>query len=201
MGGTAIGSLVAPLSIDLFGLGVATALAGGVLLVLTVATLPMARRIDARAAVRAGELAPRVALLERLGIFEAATAAQLEALAAAGTEEHMLAGTVVIRQGDEPDDLFVLVDGEVDVTVDEGGASPRVVARLAVGDYFGEIGLLEKRPRTATVTAVSHSSVFRIPGEDFLRIINEGPRISTTLLAAVSNRLAITSSVEELGHA
>ena len=76
-----------------------------------------------------------------------------------------------------------------------------MVATLEAGDYFGEIGLLEKRPRTATVTAVTDSVLFRIPGEDFLRIINEGPRISTTLLAAVSNRLAVTSPAEELGHA
>ena len=201
VGGTALGSIVAPITIELFGLAVATGLAGGVLVVLTVATLPMARRLDASAAARAAELAPRVALLERLGIFEAATAAQLEALAGAGTEEPSPAGTVVMRQGDEPDDLFVIVSGVVEVSVVEGGAEARVVATLGEADYFGEIGLLEKRPRTASVTTVTDSVLFRIPGEDFLRILNEGPRISTTLLAAVSNRLAMTSPAEELGHA
>lgn len=201
VGGTALGSIVAPITIELFGLAVATALAGGVLVVLTVATLPMARRLDASAAARAAELAPRVALLERLGIFEAATVAQLEALAGTGTEEPVPAGTVVIRQGDEPDDLFVVVSGTVEVGVVETGQASRVVATLGEADYFGEIGLLEKRPRTATVTAVADSVLFRIPGDDFLRILNEGPRISTTLLAAVSNRLAMTSPAEELGHA
>jgi MFS family permease len=198
--GTALGSLAAPVSIDVFGLGLATALAGGVLLALTVATLPMARRLDARAAARASELAPKVQLLEQLGIFEGATAAQLEALAATATEESASAGAVIIRQGDQPDDLFVVVDGDVEVSVADDG-SPRIVARLGSGDYFGEIGLLEKRPRTATVTAMGDTRLFRIPGEDFLRIVNEGPRISTTLLAAISNRLAATSSVEEQGHA
>jgi CRP-like cAMP-binding protein len=140
-------------------------------------------------------------MLEGLGIFEAATASQLEGLAAAGSQERAPSGTVVIRQGDEPDDLFVVVSGRVEVSVVEGREPARVVATLDEGDYFGEIGLLEKRPRTATVTAVSDTDLFRIPGEDFLRIINEGPRISTTLLAAVSNRLAITSPAEELGHA
>jgi MFS family permease len=199
--GTALGSLVAPISIELFGLAWATALAGGVLLVLTLATLPMARRMDARAAARATELAPRVALLERLGIFEAATAAQLEGLAAAGVEEPAAAGTVIITQGDEPDDLFMVISGAVEVRVREGKEPERVVASLEAGDYFGEIGLLEKRPRTATVAAIADSVLFRIPGEDFLRILNEGPRISTTLLAAVSSRLAVTSPVDELGHA
>jgi MFS family permease len=199
--GTALGSLVAPISIDLFGLAVATALAGGVLLVLTLATLPMARRIDARAAARAAELAPRVALLERLGIFEGATAQQLEALAAVGTEERLPAGSVVIRQGDAPDDLFAVIEGTVDVRVVDGSRPERTVATLRDGDYFGEIGLLERRPRTATVSMTADGAVFRIPGEDFLRIVNEGPRISTNLLAAVSNRLSVTSPVEDLGHA
>jgi len=201
VGGTALGSLVAPISIDLFGLAVATALAGGVLLALTVATTPMARRIDARAAARAAELAPRVALLEGLGIFGQASTVQLEALAAVVVEEQVPAGAAVIRQGDEPDDLFGLVSGEVEVAVVDGREPRRVVATLRGGDYFGEIGLLEKRPRTATVTALTDCEVFRIPGEDFLRIVNEGPRISTTLLAAVSNRLAVTSPAEDLGHA
>ena len=198
--GTALGSLVAPVSIDVFGLGIATALAGGVLLALTVGTLPMARRLDARAAARASELAPRVQLLEQLGIFEGATTAQLEALAASATEEQVSPGAVLIRQGEQPDDLFAVVDGEVHVSVAEDG-STRVVAQLGSGDYFGEIGLLEKRPRTATVTAIGETRLFRIPGKDFLRIVNEGPRLSTTLLAAISNRLAATSSIEELGHA
>jgi MFS family permease len=194
----ALGSVVAPFTIDLLGLAGATAFAGGTLLVVTVVTLPRARAMDRIAAARVAELAPAVALLERLGLFEAASPAQLEALAAVSTRVVVPAGTMVVREGDEPDDLFAIESGTVEVTTRETVAP---LARLEAGAYFGEIGLLERRPRTATVTAVTEVVLYRIPGDDFLRIANEGPRISTTLLAVVSKRLAVTNPVEELGHA
>lgn len=194
----ALGSIVAPITIELLGLAGAAAAAGSVLLVVTLVSLPGARALDRIAAARVAELAPAVSLLERLGIFEAASPAQLEALAAVATREAVAKGTVVIREGDEPDDLFAIESGAVDVTT-AGGEAP--LARLDSGDYFGEIGLLEKRPRTATVTAVADTVLYRVPGEDFLRIANEGPRISTTLLSVMANRLATTTGVDELGHA
>jgi MFS family permease len=194
----ALGSIVAPITIELLGLAGAAAAAGAVLLVVTLVSLPGARTLDRIAAARVAELAPAVSLLERLGIFEAASPAQLEALAAVATREAVAQGTVVIREGDEPDDLFAIESGAVDVTT-AGIEAP--LARLESGDYFGEIGLLEKRPRTATVTAVADTVLYRVPGEDFLRIANEGPRISTTLLSVMANRLATTTGVDELGHA
>ncbi|MGZ8632088.1 MAG: MFS transporter, partial [Actinomycetota bacterium] len=179
----ALGSIVASITIGLLGLAGAAASAGAVLLVVTLLSLPGARNLDRVAAARAAELAPAVALLEQLGIFEAASPAQLEALAAVATRETVPAGTVVIREGDEPDDLFAIESGVVEVTA---AKAEQPLARLEAGDYFGEIGLLEKRARTATVTAVSDTVLYRVPGEDFLRIANEGPRISTTLLSVMA---------------
>lgn len=193
----ALGSVVAPFTIELLGLAGAAAAAGAFLLVATVASLPGARALDRTAAARLAELKPAVDAIGRLDIFETASPAQLEALAAVATREEIISGTVVIREGDEPDDLFAIESGSLEVT--KAGIEGSL-ATLGGGDYFGEIGLLHKRPRTATVTAVTDAVLYRIPGDDFLRIANEGPRISTTLLAVVSNRLA-ASSPEDLGHA
>ena len=192
------GSLVAPLAIELLDLAGATAFAGGVLLVLTLLALPRARSLDRVAAARATELAPRVALLQRVGIFEQASPQQLEGLAAVVDIESVAAGVAVVREGADPDDLFVIAEGSFDVTA-EGQTQP--LARLGEGDYFGEIGLIERRPRTATVTAITDGSLYRIPGGDFLRVVNEGPRISTTLQAVIANCLSGVSGAEELGHA
>ncbi len=197
--GMAVGSLIAPLTIEVFGLSIATAIGGGVLLVLTLYLLPRARGIDHRASARVRELAPRVALLEQLGIFEGTSPQQLEALAAVVSEERVEPGAAVIREGDEPDDLFAIVAGTLDVHTGEG-VDERVIARLDDGDYFGEIGLLDRRPRTATVIATTHCVLYRIPGEDFLRIVNEGPRLSPTLVSVVANRLAASNPYDELGH-
>ena len=197
--GTVLGSLIAPVTIGLFGLSVATAIGGGVLLIVTLVVLPKARGLDRKGAARAQELAPRVALLERLGIFEGTSPQQLEALAAVVEEERVAAGTVVIREGDEPDDLFAILTGSVEVHTG-AGIDDHVMATLGEGDYFGEIGLLEKRPRTASVIATEDTQLYRIPGEDFLRIVNEAPRLSPTLVSIVASRLAASDPYEELGH-
>jgi CRP-like cAMP-binding protein len=108
-------------------------------------------------------------------------------------------GTIVIREGDEPDDLFAIADGRLEVRTGEG-SDERTIATLDAGHYVGEIGLLEKRPRTATVVVVASARLYRIPGDDFLRIVNESPRVSPTLLSVVANRLAESAPYEELGH-
>jgi MFS family permease len=195
--GMVLGSLLAPVMIEVFGLSIATAFAGGVLVVVTLVVLPRARAMDRTAAARAIELSPTVDLLEELGIFEGATPQQLEALAAVTTEERSPVGSVVIREGDEPDDLFAIAEGALEVRRGTGVAE-HVVATLGEGGYVGEIGLLEKRPRTATVVATEPSRLLRIPGDDFLRIVNEGPRISPTLISVMASRLA--ASQEDLDH-
>jgi MFS family permease len=197
--GMVLGSLLAPLLLGVLGLSLATAAVGGILLVVTLIVLPRARAMDRTSAARAAELAPTVTLLERLGIFEGASQQQLEALAAVAREERVPVGTVVIRECDEPDDLFAIADGRLEVRTGEG-SDERTIATLDAGHYVGEIGLLEKRPRTATVVVVASARLYRIPGDDFLRIVNESPRVSPTLLSVVANRLAESAPYEELGH-
>ena len=197
--GMVMGSLVAPVMIEAFDLSIATGFAGGVLLVVTLVVLPSARAMDRAAAGRALELAPTVTLLERLGIFEGASQQQLEALAAVAAEVEVAAGSVVIREGDEPDDLFAIAQGTLEAHTG-AGSDERVIATMREGDYFGEIGLLERRPRTATVVGVTPARLFKIPGADFLRIVNGSPRVSPTLLAVVANRLAASDLRQEIDH-
>ncbi|MFN2488651.1 MAG: cyclic nucleotide-binding domain-containing protein [Actinomycetota bacterium] len=69
----------------------------------------------------------------------------------------------------------------------------RIQGRLpGEGDYFGEIGLLERIPRTATVRAVTDCKLYRITGKDFLATVNELPVISGALLGGLMTRLTRT---------
>jgi predicted MFS family arabinose efflux permease len=192
--GMLAGSLIAPFVIRLVGLRAALAIAGGVLMAVSLGILPRGRAIDRRAARRVTALEPRVATLLRLDIFDGATRPTLESLAELLTEETFDAGSVVVREGDRPDDLFVVVAGELDVTASGSDGVEHPVGELGHGDYFGEIGLLRGIPRTATVTVRTRADLYRIPGEDFLRVLNEGPAMSTSLLSNVQTRLSITRS-------
>ncbi len=93
------------------------------------------------------------------------------------------AGEVVIRQGDEPDDFFVINAGTVEVTqLDESGTA-RVLRRMGAGEFFGEIGLLSRIPRTATVTAIEPLQLIALPGQAFLDLVStDGPGLTYRLL-------------------
>jgi CRP-like cAMP-binding protein len=191
--GMLAGSLLVPAVVAAVGLRWALVVAGGTLLLLTVATVPRLRGLDRRAEATRRDLAPKVGLLEGLGVFEGAPRQALESLAAAMEEQAVPAGTPVITEGEEADAFYVVRSGTLAVlSAGERGGQPVRVNSLGPGDYFGEIGLLERVPRTATVQAETASVVERLAGEDFLGIVNQAPSTSGTLLDGVVGRLART---------
>jgi CRP-like cAMP-binding protein/predicted MFS family arabinose efflux permease len=191
--GMLAGSLLVPVVVAAVGLRWALVVAGGTLLLLTVATLPRLRGLDRRAEATRRDLAPKVGLLEGLGVFEGAPRQALESLAAAMEAQAVPAGTPVITEGEEADAFYVVRSGSLAVlSTGERGGQPVRVNSLGPGDYFGEIGLLERVPRTATVQAETDSVVERLAGEDFLGIVNQAPSTSGTLLDGVVGRLART---------
>ena len=196
VGGMLLGSIVAAPLVPVAGERGTVLIAAAVVAVVGILVLFRSRTIDHRASERAGALAPRVTLLHALDLFEGASRATLEALAEELTPETAPAGTVVIREGDQPDDLFIVIAGHLEVTTAERGR----VGELTEGQYFGEIGLLHKIPRTATVTADVDCELYRMPGESFLRLLNEGASQSASLVNNLQARMASTrSSRAEIG--
>src|SRR5262249_57503115 len=77
------------------------------------------------------------------------------------------AGDVVIRQGDEPDRFYIVVDGEVDVVRHTAEGADVPLATLRHGEVFGEIGILEETRRTADVRARSDVEVLALDWRGF----------------------------------
>jgi CRP-like cAMP-binding protein len=81
-------------------------------------------------------------------------------------------GETLIKEGQRSDGLYVVLSGEVEVSV-----KGRRVAALREGEIFGEMSLLARAPATATVSATRHTSLLRLPREDFDRLILSHPQI------------------------
>lgn len=81
-------------------------------------------------------------------------------------------GEALIKEGQASDGLYVVLSGEVDVTV-----KGRRVASLKEGEVFGEMSLLTRSAATATVVTARHTSLLRLPREDFDRLILSHPQI------------------------
>ncbi len=184
VGGILVGNLVAGVAVDAVGLEGAMVLGSACLIVSGLAALPRARRLDRQSAESAAAVADRVALLRRLRIFDGASQATLESVAAAATDLHVTPGTVVVREGDTGDAFYVVRTGSFMV-------SP-VGRTLGADDYFGEIGILERVPRTATVTSTTDADLYRIEADAFVAAINEAPAGMLRLADTLAGRLART---------
>jgi predicted MFS family arabinose efflux permease len=188
----ALGAVITPPVVSAFGLngGLWTMSVGPT--VLAVLGYPALLAIDRQTGARAAELEPRVAVLEGLGMFAAASRPILERLAAAASEVGFGSGHVVIREGDAADALYVLLEGGVDVSAHgEGGGPERPIRVMTAPAYFGEIGVLERIPRTATVTARGPIRTLRIDAEELFEALAASPP-STSLMENARGRLALT---------
>jgi len=153
--------------------------------------LPTLLRADRTSAAVAKQLRPRVELLSALDLLAGADRSTLERLAAAAEQVVLPAGRVVIREGDDPDALWVLVRGELSVCVNDGGPTPRELAPVTAPGYVGELGLLHGIPRTATVRTRQECTLLRIDGEAFLSAL-QASRPSPSLLSVAGLRMART---------
>lgn len=97
---------------------------------------------------------------------------------------------IIIRDGERTDGLYVVLSGEVEVHKQN-----QLLTRLKEGDLFGEISLLQKTPATATVTASRHTTILRLPREDFDRLIMSYPQILALVSELTDERLRRTEQV------
>lgn len=192
----ALGTLAAPLVVSAGGLDVGLLTMAFAPFALGLLGVPALVEIDRASAVATAALAPRVALLEGLGIFSKASRPVLERLAAVASEMSFSASTVIVREGEEAHEFFVLAEGEVEVTARGEGAADRVLRRMKAPAYFGEIGVLERIPRTATVTAVTQCRCEAIEGDALLDALAAVPP-SSTLMENARSRLAVTHPSRE----
>jgi Cyclic nucleotide-binding domain/Major Facilitator Superfamily len=180
----AAGALMTPLFMNWFGTTNTLVLLGLIPPALVWASYPRLRRCDTAMSARLAELGPRIAVLEQLGLLQASSRPVLERLANDMTEVEVPGATVVIEQDATADAFYVVKSGHLDVFVGD-----RQVNLLQARDWFGEIGLLEGLPRTATVKTRGACTLYRIGGETFLEAFAQLPP-SPSLLDSVAARLA-----------
>jgi CRP/FNR family transcriptional regulator, cyclic AMP receptor protein len=122
--------------------------------------------------------------LAQVPLFAACSKKELQTIARASDELSLPAGRVLVEQGTSGHECFVLVDGTVDVAIN--GES---VATLGPGAYFGELSLLDKGPRTATVTAETPVTVLVLGPREFATVLDEVPSLSHKMLASLAGRI------------
>jgi CRP-like cAMP-binding protein len=127
---------------------------------------------------------PSNELLRTVPMFETFDDAQLDRLASEFFERSYRAGETLAGEGDSGRSFFVIESG--DVTVSVRGTQ---VGRLGAGSNFGEIALIDKQARSATITAETDVHAFILPIWSFRPIVEKDPQMMWKLLESVSGRI------------
>ena len=127
---------------------------------------------------------PKVDRLSRVPLFRGLGKGELQFLASRVDEVSLAPGQTVIREGQATGAFFIIVSGHVQVTRKEKPA-----ARLGPGDFFGEIGMLDNGPATATVVAEDAGEALVLSHEQFRDAIKGNDKLAIQVIAAMAERL------------
>jgi MFS family permease len=181
LGGIMVGALIAPPLVAWLGPRGAFVPLGLAVCAIGVASYRALHRLEAGATVHLRE----VTLLSRVPFLATLPPYELERLAQSARWVTAEPGEVVVRQGEVGEAYYLVAEGELGVIVD-GTRRPHT---LVAGDGFGEIALLRRVPRTATVTALSRCSLLVVGSAAFLAAVTGSPQATGLADRASSERL------------
>lgn len=123
-------------------------------------------------------------VLETVPLFSGLSRRHLRQVATAGRIVRFHNLTAIVREGEVGDTLYVVLDGEV--LIRRRGAR---AIRLGIGGFFGEMALLDGKPRAATVMAEGSVVCLAITRQRFAKVVRAEPSIAMTMLAELADRL------------
>ncbi len=133
------------------------------------------------------ELDRRLQAVQRTSLFAKLPAQEQMTLAEHLVHAPFVRGDTLTRQGAVAHWLYLIVQGEAEVLVDNAGARTRI-ATLHDGDFFGEMGMLTGEPRTATVVATSDVDCYRLDKVGFAKVLMARPNMAEEISAVLEQR-------------
>jgi CRP/FNR family cyclic AMP-dependent transcriptional regulator len=104
-------------------------------------------------------------------------------------------GALLFRQGDAGDAMFLIEEGRVQIYITDETGEEVTLAELARGDFFGEMSLVEGKPRTATARAVEDARLASLSRADFTGFVRRNPEVALAMVSAISSRLRRTDEL------
>ncbi len=126
----------------------------------------------------------KLELLKRIPLFAGLNRRQIERLGQLTDEVDVPAGRVLMREGDPGHELFVIISGTVKIERDG-----REIARRGSGDFLGEIALVDRGPRTATVTTDGPARLLVVGHQAFNSLMDEFPGLEREVLRTLAQRV------------
>jgi CRP/FNR family transcriptional regulator len=133
-------------------------------------------------------LMERILFFKRVPLFKNLSPSDIKQVAALAQEESFSDGVTIVREGDIGDVMFIIVSGEVRVLMTQGQKDVEIARRRA-GEHVGEMALISREPRSATVSAVGDVHTLCIDQKSFESLLRDRPDASLAVIQVLCGRL------------
>ena len=134
-------------------------------------------------------------LLERVPFLAALPPEDREELAASVSRRHLRKGDIIFQRDDPGHSLFIVERGAVRIYVPSPQGMDLTLAVLGRGDFFGDLSLLDGRPRSASASVSTDATLLMLERSDFIALLTQRPTAAMAVLAAVAGRLRETDEM------
>src|SRR5258706_296745 len=128
-------------------------------------------------------------LLRNVPLFSVLAENQLALLTSAVSRKSFTRGTTVIAAGDPTESLFVVISGRLKVMISDDEGREVILAILGPNEFFGEMGLIDDHPRSASVVALEACELLNLSKRDFKRCLSENFEMTMTVMRGLAKRL------------
>jgi CRP/FNR family transcriptional regulator/CRP/FNR family cyclic AMP-dependent transcriptional regulator len=132
---------------------------------------------------------PKFSHLNRVPLFDGLSSDEFETLSTVVQTSTFPKSRLVILAREEGDSFFIILRGRVKVAISGTDGREMILSVLGRGEFFGELSLLDGRPRSASVTTLEETTLLVLRRSDFLRILNEQPSLAIKLIVGLASRL------------
>lgn len=128
-------------------------------------------------------------ILQQIPLFSSLKQPELDAIDRVSITKKFPKDKIILLEDEEGDTLFIIIKGKVKVTTYSESGKEVIFSILNAGDFFGEMSLLDGKPRSATVVSMEDAQIQLIRRTEFYRLLENHPRIALRLLEELASRL------------
>jgi len=128
-------------------------------------------------------------LLRNVPLFAVLTENQLEVLTSVVSRKSFPRSTTIIAAGDMTDSLYVIISGRLKVMMSDDDGGEVILAILGANEFFGEMGLLDDHPRSASVVAIEPCELLSLSKQNFKKCMAENFEMTMTVMRGIVKRL------------
>jgi len=130
-------------------------------------------------------------ILKRIALFSDLSDSELDRVFRLMEEKSYSRGEIILNQEDEGDSMFVIIKGRVKIFLMAEDGREVILSIMKPGDFFGEMSLLDGKPRSASASALEPSDLLVLKRDGFASVITASPGIALKIMSEMSGRLRI----------